>query len=38
MTTRLDDFRAYRQKMNDRILEIEQLGGFYDRTAKENEQ
>jgi len=26
MTTRLDDFRAYRQKMNDRILEIDHLG------------
>ncbi|MEK7441078.1 MAG: carboxymuconolactone decarboxylase family protein [Chloroflexota bacterium] len=26
MTTRLDDFRTYRQKMNDRILEIDHLG------------
>jgi AhpD family alkylhydroperoxidase len=26
MTDRLADFRAYRQKMNDRILEIEHLG------------
>ncbi len=26
MTTRLDDFQAYRQKMNDRIFEIDHLG------------
>ena len=26
MTTRLDDLRTYRQKMNDRILEIDHLG------------
>jgi AhpD family alkylhydroperoxidase len=26
MTDRLDDFRAYRHKMNDRILEIDHLG------------
>lgn len=26
MTTRLDEFRAYRQKMNDRIFEIDHLG------------
>lgn len=26
MTTRLDDFRAHRQKMNDRIFEIDHLG------------
>ena len=26
MTTRLDDFRTYRQKMNYRILEIDHLG------------
>ncbi len=26
MTNRLDDFRAYRQKMNDRIFEIDHLG------------
>ncbi len=26
MTTRLDKFRAYRQKMNERIFEIDHLG------------
>ncbi|MBT3389425.1 MAG: carboxymuconolactone decarboxylase family protein [Chloroflexi bacterium] len=26
MTTRFDDFRAYRQKMNERIFEIDHLG------------
>ncbi len=26
MPTKLDEFRAYRQKMNDRILEIDHLG------------
>ena len=26
MTNRIDDFRAYRQRMNDRILEIDHLG------------
>lgn len=26
MTDRLDDFEAYRQRMNDRIFEIEHLG------------
>jgi len=26
MTNRLADFRAYRQKMNDRVLQIDQLG------------
>ena len=26
MPNRIDDFRAYRQKMNDRILEIDHLG------------
>lgn len=26
MTNRVDDFTAYRQKMNDRILEIDHLG------------
>lgn len=26
MSNRLDDFEAYRQKMNDRIFEIEHLG------------
>jgi AhpD family alkylhydroperoxidase len=26
MTTRLDDFRTYRHKMNERILEIDHLG------------
>ncbi|MBS1250441.1 MAG: hypothetical protein MAG431_02035 [Chloroflexi bacterium] len=26
MTTRLDDFRAYREKMNERIFEIDHLG------------
>lgn len=26
MSTKLDEFRAYRQKMNDRILEIDHLG------------
>ena len=26
MTTKLDEFRAYRQRMNDRILEIDHLG------------
>jgi AhpD family alkylhydroperoxidase len=26
VTTRLDEFRAYRQKMNDRIFEIDHLG------------
>ena len=26
MTNRLDDFEAYRQRMNDRIFEIEHLG------------
>ena len=26
MTTRLDEFRTYRQKMNDRIFEIDHLG------------
>lgn len=26
MTNRLDDFEAYRKKMNDRILEIDHLG------------
>ncbi len=26
MTTRLDEFRAYRERMNERILEIDHLG------------
>jgi AhpD family alkylhydroperoxidase len=26
MTTRLDDFRSYRQRMNDRIFETDHLG------------
>lgn len=26
MTTKLDEFRTYRQRMNDRILEIDHLG------------
>lgn len=26
MTTKLDEYRAYRQRMNDRILEIDHLG------------
>jgi AhpD family alkylhydroperoxidase len=26
MTSRLDDFRTYRQKMNDRIMELDHLG------------
>ncbi|MCI0709612.1 MAG: carboxymuconolactone decarboxylase family protein [Chloroflexi bacterium] len=26
MTTRLDEFRSYRQRMNDRIFEIDHLG------------
>jgi AhpD family alkylhydroperoxidase len=26
MSTRIDDFRQYRQKMNDRIFEIDHLG------------
>jgi len=26
MTNRLDQFRAYRQKMNERIFEIDHLG------------
>lgn len=26
MSTRLDEFNAYRQKMNDRIMEIDHLG------------